>query len=127
MNSLFNTPGLRAYLECALWSSVDDNDEPFDKNYDLDDIADSTVLQAYKDLKQIHELADLTCPRWEEFWAIEAFAHDFWLTRCGHGAGYWSRYSDGDAQEIGQRLSDIAKTFGGLDPVLGDDGLIYFE
>lgn len=129
MSSLFNTPGLKSYLECALWSSVDENDEPFDENYDLDDIADSTILQAYHDLKQMRELADLTCVRWEEFWPIETFARDFWLTRSGHGSGYWDRYglNDEDGYDIGQRLSDIAKTFGGLDPVLGDDGKIYFE
>lgn len=125
--TILNTPGLKSYLTTALWSSMDDDSVPFDENYDLDDIADSTVLQAYKDLKQMCELADLMCVRWEEFWPIEAFAHDFWLTRCGHGAGYWSSYSDGDAQEIGERLSEIACTFGSLDPVLGDDGKIYFE
>jgi hypothetical protein len=131
MNTLLNTPGLRDYLHAALWSSVDDNDEPFDENYDLDDIADSTILQAYHDLKQMRELADLVTIRWEEFWTIETFAHDFWLTRSGHGSGYWDRYGhndeDEDGYEIGQRLSEIARTFGNLDPVLGDDGRIYFE
>lgn len=127
MSLIDTTPGLRDYLECALWSSTDDNDEPFDKNYTLVDIAESTVLNAYYDLTQMCELADLTCIRWEEFWDTEQFAHDFWLTRNGHGAGFWCRYSDDDGYEIGERLSDIARTFGNLDPVLGDDGKIYFE
>lgn len=47
--------------------------------------------------------------------------HDFWLTRNGHGAGFW----DGDWPEVGARLDEIAKHFGGVEPYLGDDGKIY--
>lgn len=35
--------------------------------------------------------------------------HDFWLTRNGHGAGFWDR---GMPDEIGEGLSDIAKGYG---------------
>ena len=32
-----------AYIEAALWSSVDDDDEPLDKNYTLADIPEETL------------------------------------------------------------------------------------
>ena len=47
---------------------------------------------------------------------------DFYLTRNGHGAGFWDR-SLGD---IGEELTTICKThFKPVEPYLGDDGLIY--
>jgi hypothetical protein len=48
--------------------------------------------------------------------------HDFWLTRNGHGAGFW----DGDWPEpLATVLTDAAHAFGELSPYVGDDGLIY--
>lgn len=49
--------------------------------------------------------------------------HDFWLTRNGHGAGFW----DGDWPEPeGSALDAEAKKFGSVDVYVGDDGLVYF-
>ena len=51
-------------------------------------------------------------------------AHDFWLTRNGHGAGFW----DGDWPEPqATTLDNIAKRFGQCVAYLGDDGLIYLS
>ena len=48
--------------------------------------------------------------------------HDFWLTRNGHGCGYW----DGDwPKGIGVGLDKLAHKFGEFDLFVGDDGLIY--
>lgn len=49
-------------------------------------------------------------------------AHDFWLIRNHHGAGFW----DGDyPEDIGKRLTALAHTFGDCDLYVGDDGKIY--
>ncbi|MBN9237284.1 hypothetical protein QFZ88_005590 [Mesorhizobium sp. YL-MeA3-2017] len=46
-------------------------------------------------------------------------AHDFWLTRCGHGAGFW----DEDWPEPhASRLDFAARAFG---VYVGDNGMIY--
>jgi len=48
--------------------------------------------------------------------------HDFWLTRNGHGAGFW----DGDwSEDAGKYMTDTSKAFGEVDVYVGDDGLIY--
>lgn len=52
---------------------------------------------------------------------IEHAGHDFWLNRCGHGAGFWDR----GLGELGDRLSDAAKVYGNVDLYIGDDGLVY--
>lgn len=47
--------------------------------------------------------------------------HDFWLTRCGHGAGFWDR----GLGDIGCKLTEAASVYGSVDLYIGDDGLIY--
>lgn len=48
--------------------------------------------------------------------------HDFWLTRNGHGAGFW----DGDWEEAtGIVLTKASERFGEVSLYLGDDQLIY--
>ncbi len=45
--------------------------------------------------------------------------HDFWLTRNGHGCGFW----DGDWPEPqASLLTQASKAFGGVDPYVSDDG-----
>lgn len=46
---------------------------------------------------------------------------DFWLTRNGHGAGFWDR----GAGDAGKRLSAASKKYGETDLYLGDDGAVY--
>ncbi len=50
--------------------------------------------------------------------------HDFWLTRCGHGTGFWDRGEvPADARD---RLAKAARRFGNVDVYLGDDKFLYF-
>jgi hypothetical protein len=46
---------------------------------------------------------------------------DFWFSRCGHGVGFWDR----GLGEVGDRLHDLAQSFGNLDPYMDDDGKVY--
>lgn len=48
--------------------------------------------------------------------------HDLWLTRAGHGAGFW----DGDLPaELGKRLTDAADAMGPSEAYVNDDNLIH--
>lgn len=48
--------------------------------------------------------------------------HDFWLTRNGHGAGFW----DGDwNKQHGIHLTEVSEAFGECEVYKGDDSLIY--
>lgn len=117
-----------AYCVAALWSSTDDDGQPLDSSYDLDDMAPETRALFAADARAFylaHE-SDIHCeggPVGPDGSSQAAMAgHDFWLTRCGHGAGFW----DGDWPEpAATRLDDASKEFGNLDLYIGDDGLIY--
>jgi hypothetical protein len=108
---------LEQYIETALWSSTDHNDEPLDKNYSIDDIDAETLKRCQTDIdafiaKAGNLLDDLNGP----------IMHDFWLTRNRHGAGFW----DGDyPKEIGRKLTEISHSFGEIDFYVGDDGRLY--
>ena len=52
----------------------------------------------------------------------EQAGHDFWLTRNGHGAGFW----DGDWPEpYAEMMTKGSEAYGEFDTYSGDDGLIY--
>jgi hypothetical protein len=47
--------------------------------------------------------------------------YDFWLTRNGHGAGFWDR----GYGEAGDKLTAFSEKFGEANLYVGDDGMIY--
>jgi len=55
--------------------------------------------------------------------AVRRAGHDFWLTRNGHGAGFW----DGDwrGTPYADTFTEGAKAYGEFETYAGDDGLIY--
>lgn len=85
-----------AYIEAALWSSTDDSDENLDRNYGMSDIAPATLEQMVSDCKRFqdengHLITEENC-LYKRCPPQEYAGHDFWLTRCHHGCGFW----DGD-------------------------------
>lgn len=120
---------LQAYKVCALWSSTDDDGEPLDKNYFPDDIADETAAQMSDDLAHflnaIREwFSILNYANAAKEGLIDAcaqFGHDFWLTRNGHGAGFWDR----GLGELGDKLTAAAEAEGTADLYVGEDNRIH--
>lgn len=108
---------IKAYIECALWSSTDDECEPLDSSYDSDDLSDSARAEMERDCEDFYaaNVVDLM--------GIDAgqAGHDFWLTRNGHGAGFWDR----GLGELGERLSRAAEVYGSVDLYVGDDQRIH--
>lgn len=121
-----------AYIECMLWSSNDESTpeggEPLDKNYDISDIASEAMVKIVADCARFQQEnaallaeAEYKGSRSREWSKEELAGHDFWLTRVGHGAGFWDR----DLGEVGDKLTEAAKNFGEVWPCVGDDGKIY--
>lgn len=119
-------PGLddftRQYIETALWSSNDesrdDGGDPLDDNYGPDDLAPCARARmiadcaAFQDAQADHIAA----------YSDSRAGHDFWLTRNGHGAGFW----DGDWPEPeASALTGASKAFGECSLYIGDDKQIY--
>lgn len=121
------------FLETALWSSNDNSDDtggdPLDKNYGIEDFAEPALRGLIADCERFQKenAADLAVAyeqgiRGADFNDQGAAGHDFWLTRCGHGAGFW----DGDYPEPqATRLTKASEKFGNVDLYVGDDGKIW--
>lgn len=104
-----------AYAEMALWSSRDDRYEDGDETLEGEDLAEETKK------KMLADCRDFLSQTFDIVWGNLGMAGgDFWLTRCGHGAGFW----DGDWDK-GRELTDIAQVYGNVDLYVGDDGLVY--
>lgn len=129
-----NEAFFRSYVEAALWSSTDDEGEPLDRNFDRDDIGEATLAAMRADCEKfyaansdaIHCDEAPTAEPWQGAGIPSREAamagHDFWITRCGHGAGFW----DGDWPEpFASQLDSAASAFGNVDLYIGDDGKIY--
>lgn len=115
------------YIEAALFTSTDDNEDPLDDQYSLADI-DETVLaeitigceqfqtENAKLLAEVYELDTPGC-------GSEAYAgHNFWLTRNGHGTGFWDR---GYPKPLADALTKASTKFGEVNLTV-DEGTFYY-
>jgi len=119
------------YVECALRTSVGDDDEPLDSTYDWSDIAPEALKSMIQDCRDFHEshgelLGD----------DLSKAGHLFWLTRNDHGAGFWdgdydystasidqtTNFGDGN---VGTILTDACKAYGTSDLYEGGDQKLY--
>lgn len=107
------------YLEAALWSSTGDDDVPLDEDYGIEDINADTLREMEGDARDFYD-ANFD-ELFEDGNDAGAGGHNFWLTRNGHGAGFW----DGDYPTHGDDLTANAKPYGEYYLYVGDDGEIY--
>lgn len=128
----------RHYVIAMLWSSHDESDDDgnspmLDSIYSPENLSyeawEATELHCRQFLKQVGHLitaenyigSDRTGAGY-----VALAGHDFWLTRVGHGAGFWDGDWESDAHNgLDGPLTKAAKAFGECDPYSGDDGLIY--
>lgn len=124
------------YITCALWASSDNADDsggqPLDANYSEADIAPETLARMVADCAEFQADNAGTLATAYGFAASARrttagmykpanAGHDFWLTRNGHGAGFWDR----DFGAAGDALAAAAKSYGTADLEVGDDKKIY--
>jgi hypothetical protein len=114
-----------SYLVTALATSMDSGGRPLYDGYDIDDFdSDETLLQRSQCEDFLSSNSETINYLLEQGHDLETILHDFWLTRCGHGAGFW----DGDYPEpYDRQLTEAAKVYGNVDIYVGDDGILYFS
>lgn len=108
----------KSYLETILWAELDpDTGEVFDEKFGFSDFSADAVEIAIKDctnfqLQNADDLIDID--------DAEA-GHNFWLTRRGHGAGFW----DMNLGRVGERLTAAAHSYRDCYVYVGYDGKVY--
>lgn len=119
---------VNAYIECALWSSTNDEGEPLDSGEYEWDVITLKKLQASA-LNAFNAEKDLIEDFLEETNSDYSQAgHSFWLSTNGHGAGFFD-FTNSPAALALDKKCDIYGHYGaiykGFDLYVGDDGLIY--
>jgi hypothetical protein len=92
--------------------------EPLDANYGPDDLVPECLEAMRNDCASFVAASNVDA---SDNWTAEEAGRDFWLTRNGHGTGFWDR---GHGAE-GRSLTQHAKSFGSCDLYVGDDGGIH--
>ena len=127
----------KAYITCALWCGVFDESIENDLTHSLteSDISDNTLRVIREDCTRFWGEIENLVPHGVE----EQAGHDFWLTRNGHGAGFWDRdISVYGSAEIRDNLNVLCKNFRTIpeegmprhrwpefELYIGDDGKVY--
>lgn len=109
-----------AYLECALWSSTDDEGEPLDKRFTLADIGPEVMDPSREDVRAFLDLLESEGVEWRGHVSMDQMGMDFWLTRNHHGAGFWDR----GLGDLGDVLTKWAHSYGSADLYVADDGTV---
>lgn len=108
---------LYSYLETALCVESDNKDL---EDRTIWDFSDESKEQAKSEIKWfLHNAGDV-------FYNVSftTIGHDLWLTRNGHGSGFFDRDYNEDVLEL---LEDLSKELGEIYLYVGDDDEIYFD
>ena len=98
----------QGYIACALWTSFDDS-------YQGVTFAPGTKAAMVEDCTKFWNI------HYDRITDPGQAGRDFWLTRNGHGAGFW----DGDYPEhIGEILTEASHGYGSFDLYIDENGLV---
>ena len=113
---------LSSYVETALWSSPceEEDIEFLDAKYRIEDFDEKTLSDMKEEMVSFIDKYYHLVSEDDKDTSISMFAHNLWLTRNGHGAGFW----DGDYNN-GDELTDACEGLKNIDLYVGDDGRIY--
>jgi len=107
----------QGYVECALWSSTDENGQPLDI-YDDSDIDPASLARMRDDCEYFYNAQhDLIA---ESGLSDSRAGHDFWLSRNRHGAGFF----DEGVGAVFQELQAAARVYGESN-LYDVDGVVY--
>ncbi len=109
------------FFDTMIWADIDGSDD-IENDYDVWDIDKLTLTRLIEDLDYFFEQAEdiLEASDYDH----DKACHDFYLTRQGHGAGFWE--ADHCTKEQGEKLTEIAESLGSL-CIIEDNGYLYIE
>lgn len=120
--SSYNEKFIAGFLRAAIFAENDQSNEqggePIDRNYAVDDFdpQDRVLLEK--------ECLDFIAANKQDLEGIdpEQAGHDFWLTRNGHGTGFWDR-------GLGEQGERLTKACDQLDEITlsVDNGVIHAD
>jgi hypothetical protein len=96
-------------------------------DFTKEDIEDNSLIKAYTDIKKFIEIAGeetIKSSITDDNVDAERIGHDIWLTRNGHGAGFFDGHYSEDNEN---RLMNASKEIGGVDLFVNDNYKLSFS
>lgn len=117
-----------AYLEAVAFTEFGDSEQPPAGS----EFANEAIFEAFEVCSEfLKDKLDLLEQAAENHdYSYAQAGHDLWLTRNGHGAGFWDRGLDTvvNDKELGDWLTIGAEALGSRSVYLNDDdNLVYFD
>lgn len=109
---------LNSYLETALWADAEEGDEEM-KSKTIHDFDPQSKAEALNDIKAFVKIAGEQAPEELRTYSDEQLGHNLWLSRNGHGAGFFDDNND--------KLQDIARNMKEKYIYIGDDKGLYMH
>src|SRR5690606_5349913 len=78
------------YVECMEWADCGPDNETYEKEWSTT-VAEKAVFDCAAFIAACGQPLLDTLAELAPSYSDERFGHDFWLTRNGHGAGFWDR------------------------------------
>jgi hypothetical protein len=108
------------------WYGINESDY-LDEHFGIDDFSDESLDRAESDCVEFFNRIEDLIGRARRFANSSHIAYDFWLTRQGHGAGFWDGDYADETDDVGDELSKVAAEFGECYIVIGEDGQLHIE
>jgi len=108
---------LNSYIETAIWAEESDENDLQGKtinDVDKESVANSKI-EIYNFIKKAQQEASDELSTYDS----ETLGHNLWLSRNGHGAGFFDDNND--------KLQNLARSMKPVDIYLGDDGKVYIS
>lgn len=124
------SPFVKGYVRCALWSSTEEDGTPLDERFLPHDIHPDSMRAIVEDCNVFSRLMlspiIAACGEvdGETAYTRESVGHDFWLTRNGHGTGFWDR-TETVPEWARERMDKLSRCFGEANLYLGNDGYLH--
>lgn len=122
----------RSYIEAALSTEMDESTpsggKPLDDTYDVGAIAGDSLDAIVADCEKFQQDNAALLQQASVVGRLgvdEMAGCDFWLTRNGHGAGFWD--GDWSPDDVAEALDKAAKASGRADLYVGDDGELHYD
>lgn len=134
---------MKHYLACAVWTEEEqiaqsEEEDITDKYGDSEEIndmiprdeisvenfSDDSKIKAYMDIKKFLSMDGVQDIFAQNDIDASDIGNDLWLTRNGHGTGFWDRDYDEEDVEV---LTKACREMGGSDVYLGDDGKLHLS
>jgi hypothetical protein len=108
---------LNSYLETALWAEESEENNLKDKT--INDVDKESVVNSKIEIYNFIKKAQQEAPDELSTYDSKMLGHNLWLSRNGHGAGFFDDNND--------KLQNLARSIKPVDIYLGNDGKVYIS